>query len=73
MVMFTISGVYGEKYDATGNIVRQRQVFKTTLNGKKGVESFIQQMTPIEQIKVVDLNTNQDVTEEFLDVEIKNG
>jgi hypothetical protein len=49
----------------TGQYIRYASVFTQYLSTEKGVLRFVDMHKPFQQLVVIDLTTNQDVTKEF--------
>ena len=64
--MFTIKGVYEVKFYPNGIISRYKTAFETTLNTEKGVMAFVDEQKPFLEVKIVQAETNKDLTSYFL-------
>jgi hypothetical protein len=65
--MYQISGIFGLKVRFDGSVARQKVAFSNvTLHTERGVMNFIDEEKPFDEIKIIDVATNKDVTEYFL-------
>lgn len=64
--MYELTGVMGERLHSEGHVLRMKSTFKIQLKSDEGVKRFIDEQTPFAEIKIVDLETGEDKTGEFL-------
>jgi len=64
--MYEISGVFGIRLRFDGSLSRNKHTFRTTVNTERGVMEFVNEEKPFETIKIINLETKEDLTEYFL-------
>jgi len=64
--MYEISGIFGIRLRFDGSLSRNKQTFKTRVNTERGVMVFVDEEKPFDTIKIINLETKEDLTEYFL-------
>ena len=65
--MFKIKGILKEKFHPDGFPLRLQNPFEVHLNTEEGVVRFINEQKPFKDINIKIENTNEDMTQYFLD------